>query len=345
MGKAAIYNPYLDTLGGGERYTLTFAKALAESGYEVDIEWKDTSIIETMSKRFGIKLPKNISIVRSVNRGENYDICFWVSDGSIPTLRSRENILHFQVPFKDVNGTSLLNKMKLFRVNKVICNSYFTKKVVDKEYGVDSVVIYPPVEENMFKPKRKENTICYVGRFSNLVQNKRHDILIDSFIKLTKYKEFVSWKLILAGGTEVGNGDYFKKLKDKSKNYNIELIASPSFNQLKDIYGKSKLFWSASGYDVDGNKNPEKTEHFGITLIEAMSAGCVPLIYKAGGHIEIVESGKNGYLWNSRADLLHFSKMIINESKLLTTLSKAAIKSVKKYDYKNFKNQVLQIIK
>ena len=46
MGKAAIYNPYLDTLGGGERYTLSFAKVLADEGWVVDVEWKDIKIKE-----------------------------------------------------------------------------------------------------------------------------------------------------------------------------------------------------------------------------------------------------------------------------------------------------------
>src|SRR3989339_690373 len=114
MGKAAIYNPYLDTLGGGEKYTLSFAKVLAEDlGYDVSIEWKEEKIKEKLIARFGLKLPQNINFVKNINRGDSYDICFWVSDGSIPTLRAKKNYIHFQVPFHDVDGRSLLNKMKL----------------------------------------------------------------------------------------------------------------------------------------------------------------------------------------------------------------------------------------
>ena len=42
--KAAIYDPYLDTLGGGERYMITAAQVLSENGYKVDVEWRDQSI-------------------------------------------------------------------------------------------------------------------------------------------------------------------------------------------------------------------------------------------------------------------------------------------------------------
>ena len=300
MGKAAIYNPYLDTLGGGERYSLTFAKVLAEIGFDVDIEWKDKSIKEKLSKRFGLKLPNNINVVDNINRGEGYDICFWVTDGSIPTLRSRRNYLHFQVPFHDVNGTSLLNKMKLFRIEKIICNSYFTKTIVDKEYGVNSIVLYPPVATDLYKAKRKIEQICYVSRFSELTQNKGHDILIKQFKLLVKDKKFKEWKLVLAGGTEIGSTDYLKRLKKMSSGYNIEFVESPTVDILKNIFGKSKIFWSGSGFSENEVKNPERVEHFGITLVESMSAGCVPVVYKAGGYKEIIDNSKNGFLWNDK---------------------------------------------
>ena len=74
MGKAAIYNPYLNTLGGGERYTITFANVLAEAGYDVDIEWNDPKILKQLSERFGLKLVNTIKIVDSINRGEKYDL-------------------------------------------------------------------------------------------------------------------------------------------------------------------------------------------------------------------------------------------------------------------------------
>lgn len=342
--KAAIYNPYLDTLGGGERYTITFAKVLSEIGYDVYIEWKEKDILEKLSKRFGLKLSKNIYVSNDIKRGEDSDLCFWVSDGSIPTLRARNNYIHFQYPFHDVNGDSLLNKMKFFRINKFICNSKFTKKVIDKEYGINSDILYPPVDIDSFKPKRKLNQIAYIGRFSVLTQNKGQDILIEQFKKLTKAKNFTDWKLVLAGGSEVGAEENIKKLKTLSKGHNIEIVESPSFDKLKNILGQSKIFWSAAGYGVDENKNPEKVEHFGITLVEAMSAGCVPVVYNAGGPKEVVEHGKNGFLWQKKGELLKLTEGIINDGHLTKT-SKDAIKSSNKFGHQNFKKSSIDLLK
>lgn len=340
--KAAIYNPYLDTLGGGERYTLSFAKVLLDKGYEVDIEWKSPGIIKLLEDRFGLYLNK-INVVENINRGDGYDLCFWVSDGSIPALKARKNMLHFQVPFHDVGGKSLINKMKLFRVSKIICNSGFTKKIIDSEYGVSSVVIYPPVDTISIKPKRKENIILYVGRFSELLQNKNQDLLIRNFKKLVN-QGTDEWKLVLIGGAEVGAGSYLDKLRQMAKGYPIDIIQSPSFNDLKDLYGKSKIFWSASGFGADENKNPQKVEHFGITVVEAMAAGVVPVVYGAGGHNEIVTDKENGFLWKRESELLKISKELINDKSLWRKYSLAAIAESSRFSYQKFESGVNEIL-
>lgn len=345
MGKAAIYNPYLDTLGGGERYTLSLAKVLAEIGYEVDFQWKDEKIKDKIQTRFGFKLDEKINFIEDIKRGENYDICFWVSDGSIPMLRARSNFIHFQVPFLNVNGKTLYNKMKLIRVKKIICNSYFTKKVIDKEFGVDSLVIYPSVDTDSIVSRRKENIITYVGRFSNLVQSKGQDVLIEEFKKLNKEKGFEDYKLILAGGVEVGVGNYLNKLKSLSRNLNIEFIESPSFKILKDIYGKSKFFWSAAGYGVNEITNPEKVEHFGITLIESMAAGAVPIVFNGGGYKEIIVNGENGFLWQNKNDLVKIVKRVLATPNLYKTVSDKTKNSALKYNYEIFKNNINDLIR
>lgn len=340
--RAAIYNPYLDTLGGGERYTITFAKVLLDAGWNVDIEWKGQMIKEKLSARFGLNLA-NLNFIPDIRRGDGYDLCFWVSDGSIPLLKSRKNLLHFQVPFHNLSGNNLLNKMKLIRVDKIICNSLFTKKFIDKEFGVDSVVVYPPVDTKKIKPKRKENIILSVARFSELLQNKRQDLLIETFKGMVD-KGLKGWKLLLAGGVEVGVGDYLSSLSESSEGYPIEIVKSPNFNVLKDLYGKSKIFWSAAGYGVNSEETPEKVEHFGITVVEALSGGCVPVVFEAGGHEEIVSDGVNGFLWKDKVGLVEKTNILINNRNLLMKIKESSILSSSKYGYENFSKAVLRLL-
>ncbi|KKS63938.1 MAG: hypothetical protein UV32_C0032G0009, partial [Candidatus Collierbacteria bacterium GW2011_GWF2_42_51] len=56
MKKALIFDPYLDTLGGGERYALTFAQSLLNSGFRVEVAWKDAETLKKAEERFGLDL-------------------------------------------------------------------------------------------------------------------------------------------------------------------------------------------------------------------------------------------------------------------------------------------------
>lgn len=343
MGKAAIVNPYLDTMGGGERYTLGVAEALAKNGYLADIQWKNGDIKKKFEQRFGIKLNPDISFKEDVKRGDGYDVCFWVSDGSVPTLRARKNILHFQVPFTNVDGHTLLNRMKFFRINKIVCNSQFTKKFIDDEYGVKSIVVYPPVDASRIKPKRKEKTILYVGRFSSLVQSKNQDVLIREFRKLYSEKN-PDWQLVLAGGIEIGAGDYINRLEKLSKDLPVKIIKSPSFKELLDLYAKAKFFWSASGYGVNQIKNPQKVEHFGITTVEAMAAGCIPIVFGGGGQGEIIKDGENGFLWEKPGKLISATQNLINNPGLARVISQKAMEDAGSYSYERFEKEILSIV-
>ena len=340
--KAAIVNPYLDTLGGGERYTMGVVRSLVSKGYDVDVEWKDPLIKEKLEKRFNIDL-SGVNFIENVGRGDGYDVCFWVSDGSIPILKARKNLLHFQVPFHDGSGKTLLNRMKFFRIEKIICNSYFTKEIIDKEYGVESVVVYPPVDVDDFKPKRKENLIVYIGRFSQLTQAKRQDVLIKAF-KRFHDSGFNDWEFILAGGTEIGGDEYVKKLRKLAKGYPIRILESPSFSQLTEIYGKAKIFWSAAGYGIDERKEPEKVEHFGIVTVEAMASGAVPIVFSAGGHKEIIANGENGFLWENVRQLLKNTRNVIEGKGLFSKISKKAKEDCRIYKFERFEKEIQNIV-
>ena len=55
--KIGFYSPYLDTLGGGERYLLTLAAHWSQKD-QVEVFWDDPGLKEKMKKRFGLDLEK-----------------------------------------------------------------------------------------------------------------------------------------------------------------------------------------------------------------------------------------------------------------------------------------------
>jgi len=338
--KAAIYSPYLDTLGGGERYVVSFGMVLTSLGWGVDIQSSDKDIIVKLSERFGFNLD-GFSVVDSIKRGDGYDLCFWLSDGSIPRLLARKNILHIQRPFYDIDGRSLINRMKLFRIQEIVVNSKFTKKWIDKEYPKQSIVIYPPIDVVSFHPGKKENIILSVGRFSQLEQSKRQDVLIRAFKKLYDGGN-KDWRMVLVGGSEVGRTKYVDKLKKSARGYPITMSENVGFDEVKKLYSKSKMFWTASGYGIDEKKHPEKVEHFGMTVVEAMAAGCIVFAHNSGGHRESIQDGVNGFLWKDIRQLISKTIKVTSERKV-SSISKKARQRSRDYSFEKFRKKVTKL--
>lgn len=353
---AGIFDPYLDTLGGGERYAVTVAHCLAQKSWGVNIFWDDRKIQKKIRERFGLNL-KGVNFVPNIFKKplfrryqvlKKYDLIFYISDGSIPFLFARNNILHFQIPFHGVNGRRLLNKIKSNKINEIVCNSQFTKRFIDEEYGIRSRVIYPPVAVEEFKAAEKENLILSVGRFSQLMQAKRQDVLIDGFKRMVKTDlsgSLKKWRLILAGGSDVGKDESFGWLKREAKGLPIEIIENPPFGKLKELYAKAKIFWLATGFGANERKDPEKVEHFGIATIEAMAAGCVPVVIAKGGQKEIVSEAQDGLLWKSKKELVEKTLLLIKERKLWQELSKAAHKKAQVFSQERFCHELEKIIR
>jgi glycosyltransferase involved in cell wall biosynthesis len=343
--KAALFTPYADTLGGGERYVLTLAQILLNWGWYVGTTFESRKLLNQARSRFNLPLKKIDLINRDILTSSpyfshrQYDLLFWVSDGSIPTMVAKKNWLHFQVPFHNLRGKSLFNIIKLKLIDKVICNSYFTKKIVDKEYGISSLVWYPPVSIEDFSPRKKANLIMAVGRFETTMNVKRQDILVSAFKDLVD-GGLIGWKLVFFGGSLAKEKDnlFLQKLKKQAKGYPIDFQVNAPFKVLKENYSRAKIFWHAAGFGVDEEKEPEKVEHFGMTTIEAMASGCWPLVYSAGGQKEIFEKfeQKNLCLWKNKKQLLERTRKIIAETPATDSLLALA----KRFSVDNFIEKV-----
>jgi glycosyltransferase involved in cell wall biosynthesis len=353
--KIGIYSPYLDTLTGGEKYIFTAASCLS-SEHNVSIFWDNPFILKNAAEKFNINLDKvrvvdnvfskNSSFIKRFIATLKYDRIFYLSDGSLPIVGSKKLLIHFQFPVEWVNTNSFLFLFKKHRITKVLCNSYFTKKFIDKKFDINSYVLYPPASTNKNIPTDKENIILTVGRFSTLPSGgdfKKLDVLTHVFKEFQK-KRLKGWKLVVVTSVAPGQKQEFEQFEKKNKSNFITIYSNVEYSQIIKLYKQAKIYWHASGYLEDLQKHPERAEHFGISTVEAMSFGVVPVVIDAGGQPEIVKDFDNGFLWTSEKELIEKTHKLAVDKSLYAEMSKKAFESSQNFTVVRFCEELNHLI-
>lgn len=356
--KVALYTPYLDVLGGGEKHVLSILQVLSENNYQPFIFWNDPNIKKKINERFNLFLGDNLTflpniftekklIIKKLFFLKKFDIFIYVSDGSYFFSTAKKNYVFCMVPEKKLYPNSLIDRLKTFNF-KFIANSKFTQKWLNK-WQINSVVLYPYINDQLIDLStkiKKEKIILSVGRFFSQLHSKKQEIIIETFQKLKKKSAFFKdFKLILIGGLKDEDKDYFNKLRKISRfDPSIIFLSNIDYNQLINWYQRAMFFWHFTGYGVDENKNPQLVEHLGIAPLEAMASGCLVFSYAAGGIKEVIIEGKNGFLFDKDQQLIKKMVKIINQPKEQKKVINEGINFVQKnFSYSIFSQNVKKI--
>lgn len=123
--------------------------------------------------------------------------------------------------------------------------------------------------------KRKE--VLYVGRLP--WQHKRVDRLLKAWHLLEK--DFSDWQL-----TIVGEGPDMSRYEELSAELNLQHVTFEGRHAPGEYYARASVFCLTS-----------TCEGFGLVLIEAQAAGCVPVAFDSYASVhDIIEDGVNGCL-------------------------------------------------
>ena len=232
--------------------------------------------------------------------------------------------------------------------DKIISISQYSEKWINIFWKKESTILFPPVDVQNFKVLPKEKIILSVGRFFPEHHNKKQLELAERFIELFKQDPgaMSGFTLYLAGGVENKKEhlDYVKEIEDLSKGYPIKIMTNMQWGDLVELFAKALIFWHASGMGEDENRHPEKFEHFGITTVEAMAAGCIPVVINKGGQVEIIEDGYNGFLFENWEQMKVVTLKICSKPGSFADISQNALASSKKFSSDNFKEQLMNII-
>lgn len=351
MISVALYTPYWENMGGGEKYLCAMAEALAADGrYDVTLLSDSRPLDQqAMESYFAVSLSGvhmyNGSPRLVADALERTRIAVVTNNYRSLGLPGTRTVYVLQVPYPDITAGSIVRKVARGEIrdgikdilrrgllatcrkaSAVLVYSEFVRSSLRQHHRLSSTVLHPPIDD-FSGHYQKERAILSVGRiFRGEYNDKRYDVLIEAFRILCGRQERPGLQYWIAGSCadDPRSQAWLAELRERSRGFPIRFYVNASYATLAELYGRASLLWHAAGYGIDEHRHPERTEHFGMTPLEAMSARCVPLAVNAGGTRDTVEQGVSGYLWSTPAELLGHTERLLDNSGLLEAFRRGA---------------------
>ena len=214
-----------------------------------------------------------------------------------------------------------LRKWDLSTVNRVdyfIANSKFVSERIQRTYGRESTVIYPPIDIKKFTQYNNKEDFYLTA--SRLVSYKKTKLIVKSFVKMPDKKLVV-----------IGAGEEYKEIKKiAKKSQNISVLGFCNDKIMIETMQKAKAFIYAA------------VEDFGIVPIEAMSCGTPVIALNEGGTAETVRDGVNGIHFNSQTT--EEIVKAVNRFEMMNFNSKEISKDAHVYSQKRFLSEINNFI-
>lgn len=373
-----VAHPSLNRGGGAEKVCLTIVNVLREKGYKVRLATIDKTDWRFLEERFGeLSRPfEEVYVMKKMPIEGRFSQAFLTLSCFLPELfylriKNKQDVIvntygdlvdsiadisyinalperikHYcpQLGFSDsvawrffaqAYDLSLKGLDKVFTGNILLTNSKYTQSAVSKYLNRDSIVVHPPVDIEKFKGAaentNRENLVVTVSRF----RRGKYLELIPMIAKLADGVEFT-----IIGLADQASQSTIKDLTRKIKRFGmkdrVELLINQPFQKLIHLLASAKVFL-----------HTQSTEAFGISIVEAMASGCVPVVPRDGGPwFDILdrEQGKYGYAYSSLREAAEKINLLMNDERLRTEISRRAFERAKRFDHSFFERKIVNVI-
>ncbi|HWY79478.1 MAG TPA: glycosyltransferase [Candidatus Sulfotelmatobacter sp.] len=211
------------------------------------------------------------------------------------------------------------------RPDRLVAISKEVQDRIKKYYGLDSFIIYPPVEltsknellGSSLKKNKKGKGYLIVSRLSKFTKYKRIDLAIQACNEL---------KLPLQ---IIGEGSWKKELEQMA-GPTIEFIGNVDDTQLVKYYQNCRALLFPA------------IEDFGLTIVEAQSFGKPVIAFRGGGALETVKEGKTGIFFDKQTkDSLIHALLTFENMHFDPAVSK---KNARQFSQNSFKTAFLKLV-
>jgi len=344
--KVGLVHGTLSKMGGGEKVAIGFIEGMNELGIKPEVFTGDEILNgQIIYDLFGKKLDFNHTKISTVKlrsfmglyrntlprllatKMKNFDLIVDTSGLNVtPIFMPKKMIRYVHNPvmhrLRETERKGLFWKayrypyeiisQRLPKKCELLANSKFTSERIKEEWGRSATVVYPPVE--LMKPDLKELQMISVGRFSF---EKRYEEIICLAASMP------TMKFIICGA--LYDKVYFDKIALLADGMeNVKLLTDVPNEELRKLLAKSTYFLHAM-----------RNEDFGIAVVEAMSCGCIPIVHRSGGPMEIV--GDESLTFNVINEV---PTIIASLDEKKEEISKMMVQKASEYSYGNFVERV-----
>jgi len=216
----------------------------------------------------------------------------------------------------------------------VMANSKYIARLVEMLWGGKPLVVNPPVKVRDFQPfctnsfEERDDAVVMIGRIS---PEKRIEEVVDA-VAMSETKPV----LRVIGGLIPSTVPYKNRLEKRAeeKGAKIEFHTNVPRGELVKIATSSKVFVHATA-----------GEHFGVAVVEGMSAGCPVIVHRTGGPYEdITDYGKYGLSYLSVEELAEHIDRLLTEPELWNEYHRKSLERAPYFDEEQFASKILRVV-
>jgi glycosyltransferase involved in cell wall biosynthesis len=184
------------------------------------------------------------------------------------------------------------------RSNITLANSMWTASGLQRDYGIDAHVLYPPVldpGEGLPWDRRSDTFLC-IGRFSS---SKRIEVAM-AIVRRVRAHLLPHARMIIVGSAV--DGEYARRLRSDAAREGdwIEVREDLSRPEINALIGGCR-------YAVQAMIG----EHFGMATAELAKGGCLVFAHDSGGSPEVL--GDPALLWSTEEDAVSRIAVIVGD--------------------------------
>ncbi|MHB8601056.1 MAG: glycosyltransferase family 4 protein [Nitrosotalea sp.] len=353
--KIGIIHGFVGGGGGTEKTLYAIIEALTAGGHQVTLYTVSKPAIKIPGIKIISTLPFHLPVLglyqrylesKLIEKAKDEDLVIQASGGLVlPRKKNQKVIIYCHHDFQNETKKDntkykgawswyykpyyMLSQKFVKQINDenllFISNSKFIQDSIKQKFSKDSTVIYPPVDLKLFQnDSKKEQSAITISRYS---QEKNLEFAVDVF-------QGIDAKYTIIGNTQTKvNQLYYETILDKINDFKeskISLLRNIERSKVVENLKKSKVYFHAS------------PETFGISVVESIAAGCVPIVPDNSAHRETVPINELRYRPNDKKDAQEKIKKALAGS--YDDFVKQLQDSLKNYDKKTFKDALLDFI-